>query len=226
MTSETSFPHKTLMAWAPDQDPRPQDVKLLKQEVRSNLLSVSTSHGGGNHGHLALMLSPAEYLLISNNNPFPAPAHPGIAPVYAANATQYVIQETIRQYDLRVKELQLYNKVQLTIKTQILEAVPSRFTEILADNEYAYDNVKVYDIINHLSTKYGRVTRAALTANFKLLDADWDPDTCFSALLSHHCQIQQFATNDDPISDATLLMKGLEAVSKMGCFTIDIDMFD
>jgi len=163
MASETNFQHKTLTAWALDQDPRPQDVKLLKQEVCTNLLGVTTSHGGGVLGHTALMMSPAKYLLISNNIPFPAPVHPGIAPVYAANATQYVIQETIRQYNLRVDEFKLYHKVQLLIKTQILEAVPKRFTEILKDNEYTYDNIKVYDLINHLTTTYGRVTRAALT---------------------------------------------------------------
>jgi len=81
MATETNFQHKTLTAWSLDQDPRPQDVKLIKQEIRTNLKGIPTSHGGGILGHVALMMSPAEYLLISNNIPFPAPVHPGIAPM-------------------------------------------------------------------------------------------------------------------------------------------------
>jgi len=58
------------------------------------------------------------------------------------------------------------------------------------------------------------------------LDNDWDPETHFMALLSHHCKIQQFAANEDPILDMTLLMKGMAAISKMGHFTMDLDLFD
>jgi len=72
-------------------------------------------------------------------------------------------------------------------------------------------------------TTYGQVTRAALTENFHELDNDWDPDLQFTALLSHHCKIQQFAANEDPISDTTLLMKGMAVISKTGQ---DLDLFD
>jgi len=224
MASETDF--TTLTAWAQDQDPRPQDVRLLKQEIRTNLLGVTTSHGGGVLGHVAIMMTPAEYLLISNNIPFPAPAHPGHAPVYGANASQYIIQEAIRQYNLRMAEFNMYHKVQKLIKKQILEAVPKRFTETLEHHEYAYDNVTAYALINHLATTYGKVTRAALETNLRELDNEWSPDTRFSTLISHQRKIQQFAADNDPISDNTLLMKGLAAVRQTGLFTTDMDLFD
>ena len=45
--------------------PTHKTLKRLKQELRANASSVESDLGGGDHGHLGLVLIPAEYSSIS-----------------------------------------------------------------------------------------------------------------------------------------------------------------
>jgi len=118
-TDNTSimFCHPTLTALPSDQDPKPQDIHTLKKEVHANLKGIHSTWGGGMLGHLALMLTPAEYLQVSNNIPFIAPVHTGNAPVHAAGATQFQINKTNCQYQANLQEFDIYHKVQILVKT-------------------------------------------------------------------------------------------------------------
>ena len=51
-------------------------LKELKNELKSNATSVTSDLGGGGHGHLGLVLSPADYTNVSANA-YNRPAHPG-----------------------------------------------------------------------------------------------------------------------------------------------------
>ena len=50
----------------------------LKNELKSNASSVPTTLGGGNHGYLGMVLTPAEYCIISPNGPFTQLPNPGV----------------------------------------------------------------------------------------------------------------------------------------------------
>ena len=57
-------------------EPTADGLLRLSNELKSNARSVMSHLGGRNHGHLGLILSPAEYALLSNT-PFERPDHPG-----------------------------------------------------------------------------------------------------------------------------------------------------
>ena len=40
-------------------------LKIIKDELKANAASVISDLGGGTHGHLGLVLTPAEYALVS-----------------------------------------------------------------------------------------------------------------------------------------------------------------
>ena len=67
------FAHPTLtpIQGEPDADA----LITLKNQLKANASSVPSNLGGGNHGHLGLVLSPAAYALVSNTA-FVTPAHP------------------------------------------------------------------------------------------------------------------------------------------------------
>jgi len=75
----------------------------------------------------------------------------------------------------------------------------------------------------HLIDNYGTISEMALEANFKELDRDWDVNTGIATLISNQRKIQQVAANSNPITDKTLLMKALAAVSKTGIFQNDVE---
>ena len=57
-------------------EPTYDSIKQLHNELKANARSVCSSLGGGNYGHLGLVLTDAQYGMISNV-PFVRPDHPG-----------------------------------------------------------------------------------------------------------------------------------------------------
>ena len=71
---KTYFIHPTL---TPIQgEPEYSTLKVLKNETKANASKVTSNLGGGSHGHLGLVLTPAEYAMISAV-PYVRPLHPG-----------------------------------------------------------------------------------------------------------------------------------------------------
>ena len=52
-------------------------LKIIKDELFANATAVTSDLGGGAHGHLGLVLTPAEYVAVSAV-PYVRPAHPGV----------------------------------------------------------------------------------------------------------------------------------------------------
>jgi len=213
MASKTNFQHKTLMVWAPDQAPGCETLETRSLHQPPRYLYKPWKWRSWTPGPND---EPSQVPSYQQPHTFLCPHPPGNCTHVCSECNTICNPRNHLPVQSMRRQTQTVQQSTPPYQTQILEVVPKCFREILADNEYAYDNVKVYDLINHFATTYGHVTWAALNANFWALYGNWDPETCFSSLLSHHWQIQQFAANDDPISDHTLLMKGLEAVSKTG----------
>ena len=60
-------------------EPTYATLKTLKDQLKANAASIPTTLGGGNHGYLGLILSPATYATISPTA-FIEPAYPGQHP--------------------------------------------------------------------------------------------------------------------------------------------------
>jgi hypothetical protein len=71
---ETNFEYKDLTRI--HGEPTFEALKTLSKELKANAQSVYSNLGGGQHGHLGIVLTPAAYGLISNT-PYETPTHPG-----------------------------------------------------------------------------------------------------------------------------------------------------
>ena len=60
-------------------------LKKIKDELQVNATSVPTDLGGGDHGHLGLVLTATEYANISAT-PYLKPVHPGILTIPVGTA--------------------------------------------------------------------------------------------------------------------------------------------
>ena len=83
------------------------DLTLLRKELAAIARGVSTSYGGGRHGHLGLIIPQPDYIQVSHGAAeFNIPPHPGTYPnqVSADPATraheEAVHKEAIREFDV------------------------------------------------------------------------------------------------------------------------------
>ena len=138
-------------------EPTAEHLIKLNKELKSNALSVYSNLGGAQHGHLFLVMTPAQFGLISVT-PFDRPTHPGVL-VIPPGTTQHMTttlreqhkEESIRLFkEVEGVEKALIQKIVQAVKPEYLNALRNRVTTAITG--------PVYNIIDHLSRIYGHVT--------------------------------------------------------------------
>jgi len=155
--------------------PNNSSIKLLTKEVYTNARTIPSTHGGGTRGHLGLVMTDAEYVVLAGVQ-FQLPAHPGPTPPYAAGTNAAAHVETTHLYDVTLKELATATIIQEEIKKQILAAVDCIYLATLDDDVFSFANVSVATMLTHLHTTYGPITRAKLEHNRASIATIWTPD--------------------------------------------------
>ena len=99
-------------------------LKRIKNELKTNAAKVPTDLGGGQHGHLGLVVTLAEYAAISGT-PYDRPAHPGaVLPLGPTQWETTMLRETYRG-NLRLhRETQM---VEQALLQQLTEALPENY---------------------------------------------------------------------------------------------------
>jgi hypothetical protein len=89
------FPHQVLTTIIGE--PTVLAIRKLCREIYANAAAVHSPRGGGNNGHLALVMAPAAYLARAAIL-YDDPVHPGPSPTHADGSTAPQITEINRQF--------------------------------------------------------------------------------------------------------------------------------
>ena len=133
-------------------EPTFDSIKKLHNEIKSNSQSVQSNLGGGQYGHLGLVLNVQQYRLISNA-PFIRSAHPG-ALVIPPNTTNHMSQTMQEQHAEAPLVFSEVNNVEKTLRQQIISAVELSYLEALRDHKKNSVTLSIDDIIQHLYDTY------------------------------------------------------------------------
>ena len=128
-------------------EPTYEKIKELKDKLKTNASKVPSELGGGNLGHLGLVLTAAEYAN-SSQTPYVEPLHPGplVIPPACTERTEN------RRRDQHEKDLQLFHdtlNLKNALKKQITEAVDSLYLEELRDPTTNTILSSIPDILQH-----------------------------------------------------------------------------
>jgi len=225
MASSTkfNFPYEVLTPI--EGKPTNTTLQLLQRQLFTNVRAVDSPRGGGTHGHLAILLSDAEYLARTGVE-FIIPVHPGIAPVAVAGATAAQIAEAIRAYNQAVTDVTLYNRLNSAITAQILAAVNPTFLSALEDPDFGFGDVKPRAMLEHLRNEYGTMTPEELETNRMTLSDAWNFDDPIEDLWAKISNIQRVATvGGVPIPTITVITLTLAMIEKTGLLATTTEKF-
>ena len=138
-------------------EPTYETFHHLKNELKANVSSVPTTLGGGNHGYLGMILTPAEYLRIAPNYPFTRTPNPGVL-VPNPNGTAAQIASAENNHRLTKK---LYLETLLLKRTfiqQIIVAIDTRYLSALCIPITGKTKSLVPTILKFLHNNYGCIT--------------------------------------------------------------------
>ena len=175
-------------------EPNYESLKHLTDQLKANAASIPTTLGGGNHGYLGLILSPAAYTTITATQ-FIEPICPGQHPNIPAGTSAANTSTLVRRHTEDLHQWREFKNVNTALQNQLLTAIDDIYVRALKDRHVGYMNQSIRTILQHLFDNYGNITPLELEDNDTKMRATWDPNSPFD------CLIQQIEDGQDYAND-------------------------
>ena len=218
--STMTFPHPTLTPIVGT--PNNFSIQKLQKQLYANAISVHSTRGGGDNGHLAILMSPATYLA-RTAVAFIAPIHPGHAPVHDDDATGFQITEINRRWKQTLIEFERYKATKTSLTQQLLAAVENDFLAILENPDFGYTDISPGVMLSHLKEHYGTISSDDIETNRNKLFTPINVDKPLETIWLRIKEVQCFAlaaNANEPISDDAVVRITLPMFEKTGVFDI------
>ena len=214
-----AFPNLTAINGEPDAD----ILIKLKNQLKANASSVPSNLGGGNHGHLGLILSPQTYAMVSNL-PFVQPAHPGplAIPVGTTAAMASVLRE---QHQENVRLFREVTGVEKALKQQILKAIEQQWLLAITDRNSQSLTGTIAQILEFLFDTYGYVSTTMLEKKEEgLRELDYHPRQPVDIVFNTVEDLVDYAEMaNTPYSQAQIIGMAYTKFNRTGLLSIAIN---
>ena len=101
-------------------------INNMMQDLYTNAASLPTTLGGGQHGHIGIVVAPFLYATISAV-PYNQPADPGPKPLFAANASQVTKDNRRTQHKQERRIFDNATNMEDALKAQLIDAIESTY---------------------------------------------------------------------------------------------------
>ena len=198
-------------------------LRIIEDEVKSNLASVTSELGGGANGHLGLLGTDAEYANIPGTAPYIRPVHPG-ALVIEAGTSQHISTGMRNDHGDAIKLFREVDDVEKCIIKQLVQALDSKFLKSLRNRSTNAIAHNLQTIFAHLFTKYGTIEDEVLTEEEeKLRDTEYN---ILDPLVTVFDQIEELQhlgnAAQNPYSEAQLIKLALRIIKGTNDFETGI----
>jgi hypothetical protein len=217
----SAFPLTELTRIGTDTEPpNYASLRIAQTQLNSCAASVDSNGGDGVHGHLALTITPAEYIALSVGGvPFVAPLNPPIQPVHQQGATAAQIAENIRQHKEAKIIFRTYHDTDKVLRNMLIAKVDVIYIKALYDATVGFGNVTCLELLQHLKTNYGIIKQEELEENTKRMNTPWNPPTPIEALFDQLDEGVIFATaGGEPPAPSTVVRMGYNIIEVTGLF--------
>ena len=155
--------------------PTSHDLTNLEKEIISTLANIPTTLGGGNHGHVGVIMDPTDYNTMTGGTAFVNPVNPGIYPAgLAVNAAAGTRARAEAEHKELINQFETFEGVRLGTKDLILEAVDNEYLSEIEHDTLGYLNVTPRQMIGHLLTRGGALDFADTKDLLAERDGEWN----------------------------------------------------
>ena len=203
-------------------EPTFETLTTLQDQLKINAQAIPSVLGGGNHGHLGLVVSPAEYQMITLT-PFVRPTNPGVFVL-----TQQMQNYTVEQIEFLRQQhnatLALYNQVEQVesaLKQFISDSIPQEYLLSLCHTVTKKLTGTIPNIMRQLFNTYGNITAQLFMEKQNILnnhvyDTSKPIDTVFNLAKDYQDYAAAFG---NPQPQGTIITTCYNILRKTGRFT-------
>ena len=138
-------------------------INDLIQGLYTNAASLPTTLGGGQHGHIGLVMSNILYATISAV-PYSNPIDPGPEPLFPNNASTATKENRRTQHKEQRRIYTNHTDMDDALKGQIIDTVHETYLCEMRNKYTGYLGISTRDLLDHLLDRYGKITAADIEA--------------------------------------------------------------
>ncbi|KAL7475096.1 LOW QUALITY PROTEIN: hypothetical protein ACHAW6_006934 [Cyclotella cf. meneghiniana] len=200
-----------------------EDLTKLTYELCNAAFTIPTRLGGGDHGHMGLVLPEREYVLISMGNAsFDRPTYPRPCPITLSDDMKTRTREMAVHKAAQIKYQVL--GVEQALHHLILRAVPKEWHK----NKYTgVSHLSIINILSHLKTEGANLEDFDVEELNKKMNEAWSidetPATYFQRMDEYEEQLVKAGIPAQPVLRLALFKAQLQAT---GEFDLEIDEWD
>ena len=209
-------------------EPTYDDIRQLRTIIYQNAASVSTNLGGGNHGHLGMVMPAITYAGLSQTLWVDPPEPPAVV-VLAQNApTAAQIAEAHRTHAQELKARREFQNLDRALTRSIIENVEPLYLKPFHQPYIGLLGKTTKQILHALITTYGYIMPQELESNYAQLAKPYDATSePFQILIERFEEARIFADDGQlPITDGQLINSGIVALKNTGVLDRFIDMWN
>ena len=155
--------------------PTSHDLTNLEKEIISILANIPTTLGGGNHGHVGVIMDQVDYNTMTTGIDFVNPVIPGIYPAgLALNAAAGTRAREEAIHKELIAQFETFEGVKLGTKDLILEAVDNEYLSEIEHDTLGFLNQTPRQMIEHLLTRGGALDFADTKDLLSERDGEWN----------------------------------------------------
>jgi hypothetical protein len=181
---DTYFQHKVLTKI--HGKPTYESLQNVSTELKANASSVPSTLGGGQNGHLGLLLSDARYITLAETVPWATPGNPGpFAPPEAGTGPQIAAAKDVWK-ELK-QDFELCQATEKALIAQLVETIDPIYLRAMLNRATGQYAASIRALLLHLFTTYGKITPQQVKAKeMELYNMHYDisqpVDTVFNAV--------------------------------------------
>ena len=163
-----------------------ETLQTLATEIKANAASVPSTLGGGQYGHLGLILSDERYATLAHTVPWVSPANPGpfVPPANGTGAQIEAAKDVWRELRL---SFDLCQATENELIAQVVESIDPIYLRALLNRTTGQYSTDIRAVLLHLFTTHGKITpqqvKAKEMSTFNMhYDISQPVDTVFNTI--------------------------------------------
>lgn len=200
-----------------DGQPTDEDLNLLVEECTTAASSVLTRNGGGEHGHVGIILEEAEYIAMSNGGAkYVTPTNPGAYPATVDENDAIARERQIAEHKMSAAEYETHLAVESFMRERIVECIDPEWLAQLKSTTMGFNHRKPLELIDHLrSVGGGDLDHMDVTELTKGLLKEWDgietPASFFARGDRYERQLEKAGQTKNPELRLAFALSNFEA---------------
>ena len=211
------FSNKTLPKI--DGEPDYEAINQLIQMLYGNAATLPTTLGGGQHGHVGILMKDTLYHTLSAT-PYVTPIDPGASAQNIPAAASVALRQQLR--DEHVEQQRIYqNHINMddALKTQLIDAVDEPYISELRNKYTGFMGITTRDMVDHLLDRYGKITPADLKDNERRMNEPLDGSQPIDIFFKRIDNAVQYADDGNtPYTPQQILQTVFHAVNATGMY--------